>query len=179
MNGVEVFIPLTRGYVTVLDIEDLPKIWGFSWHAKRFKGGKLYAARSPYMPEKHIPGAQGDAKMTVLMHRELLGFPKGDVDHRDGDTLNNKRDNLRVSTRSQNCANQKIRRTNTSGFKGVSWKQWRDGRNSGAWAARISVNYKRLHLGYFSTAEEAARAYDAAAQHHFGEFAKLNFAATH
>jgi hypothetical protein len=126
----------------------------------------------------HKPGARGDAKKTILMHRVILkASERTEVDHINGNKLDNRRENLRVATKSQNLGNQKIRSTNTSGFKGVNWKQWRKIRSSGAWTARISVGSKRIHLGYFSTAEEAARAYDSAAQQYFGEFAKLNFAA--
>jgi len=140
----EVFIPLTKGFGTVVDFDDFDDfeiVRPFKWHA------------------------------------ELLESKKGDdVDHTNRDTLDNHRSNLRICTRSQNCGNQKIRSTNRSGFKGVNWKKPGGKKNPyGHWCARISVESKRIQLGYFSTAEEAARVYDQAAQKYFGEFARLNF----
>lgn len=69
--------------------------------------------------------------------------------------------------------NGKLRKHNTSGFKGVNWNT-----TAKMWAARIGVGNKRIFLGYFQTAEEAARAYDTAAKQYFGEFARLNLAKT-
>jgi|SRR6266498_3323601 len=167
----EVFIPLTKGFVTVVDFEDFEKVRPFKWYVKTYKG-KPYAARSEYLPDAWAKKKSSHSQ-TILMHRELTGVLQGqDVDHKNRNTLDNHQENLRVCSRSQNCANQKKRSTNTSGFKGVNWKQWE---NCGAWCARISVGMKRIHLGYFSTAEEAACAYDSAAIKYFGEFARLNF----
>lgn len=174
--SAEVFIPLTKGRVTVIDLDDFEKVRDFKWRTQRSGNGEVYAGRTQYRPEKHIPGKQGDGGVTVLLHSFLLGPKLGlEIDHINGDTLDNRRSNLRFVTRSQNCANQKIRSTNKSGFKGVNWKKPGKRQPTGRWVSRISVGMKRIQLGYFSTAEEAARAYDAAAQHYFGEFAKLNF----
>lgn len=171
--SAEVFIPLTKGRVAVIDFADFESVRGFNWHTKMYKGVP-YAARTFYDPEIYITHGDNGCRSTVLMHRqiaELMEFP--DVDHVNRNTLDNRRINLRPCTRSQNCANQKIRSTNTSGFKGVNLKRRSSGQTK--WCARISVNYKRIQLGYFLTAKEAARAYDAAALKHFGEFARLNF----
>ncbi len=103
------------------------------------------------------------------MHQLLL--PDATIaDHIDGDGLNNRRSNLRPASEAQNAAHARKGKNNTSGFKGVDQN---GGRSS--WRARILVNGKSLYLGRFSTKEEAARAYDAAALVHFGEFAILNF----
>lgn len=174
MNGVEVFVPLTRGFVAVVDLEDWDKVRPHNWHAQSCKQG-IYAARTVHELQPYA-GPKRKSK-TVLMHRVIMGLSgTEDVDHRNGNKLDNRRDNLRPATRSNNCGNQKIRSSNKSGFKGVYWKKWRAGSTSGLWASVICVNYKKFHLGYFSTAEEAARAYDTAAQRYFGPFAKLNFA---
>jgi hypothetical protein len=100
----------------------------------------------------------------VLMHRQVLGLKKGDgfqVDHIDGDKLNNRRSNLRIVTNAQN--GQNIQRAGgSSRYRGVSWHQLR-----GAWRARVMVNGKERHLGLFETEEEAARVAAAARVHAF------------
>ncbi len=91
------------------------------------------------------------------------------VDHRNTDGLDCTRDNLRDATVDQNNRNRGKLRTNKSGFKGVRWVE-----PLAKWRAEISVNSRRTHIGYFSDKHEAARAYDAAAREHHGEFASLN-----
>lgn len=103
----------------------------------------------------------------VLMHRLILDAPKGvEVDHADGDGLNNQRYNLRICTRSENAKN----RHSTCGqsrFKGV----WRDKQ---AWRATIWVDRCKINLGSFTTQKKAARAYDNAARELHGAFACTN-----
>jgi len=102
---------------------------------------------------------------------ERMGLDvSGDIDHEDRNPLNNQRDNLRSATRSQNKANGKIPKNNTSGYKGVSWDK-----ATQKWYAKITVNKKQINLGRFINKEDAARAYDRAAIKYFGEFARLNF----
>ena len=102
-----------------------------------------------------------------LMHRLL--FPEFVmIDHKDGDGLNNQRDNLRPCTRSQNQANRRPQ-SGTSKYKGVSWEKTRK-----KWRAYICVNTQRIKLGDFLTEYEAALAYNKAAFRAFGEFARLN-----
>lgn len=109
-----------------------------------------------------------------LLHRviaERAGFDLSvHIDHEDGEPLNCRRNNLRTATQSQNIANSKLKTTNKSGYKGVSWDKLRS-----KWRAQITVNYKSMYLGLFDDKEDAARAYDEAALKHFGEFARLNF----
>jgi len=94
---------------------------------------------------------------------------KGEIDHHDQNSLNNKRNNLRPCTRSQNLANGRRQSNNTSGFRGVSWHE-----GGGKWRAYITVNGKRKHLGLYCYKTTAARAYNKAAVKYFGEFAVLN-----
>jgi len=89
------------------------------------------------------------------------------IDHRDGDSTNNRWGNLRRATASQNGANSRRPRRNTSGYKGVS-----QSRRSGRWEAYIQKNRRRVHLGTFDTPEAAHDAYVAAARKLFGEFAR-------
>jgi hypothetical protein len=103
------------------------------------------------------------------MHRFLLQPPPGlEVDHINGDRLDNRRINLRIATRSQNAMNRPRTRTNTSGFKGVS-------RLGSLWCAQIKLEGKLHYLGRYADPAEAARAYDVAAKIMFGQYARPNF----
>lgn len=153
-------IPLTRGMYALVDDDDTGSVSQFRWHAAKGGRGGWYARRGV---------RRGDKWVTESMHRFLTGWPY--VDHRNGDGLDNRRDNLRPATDVQNNRNQ----TKTQGksrYKGVSWIRRSKSR---PWHAKIRVDYKSQHLGYFATEEEAGRAYDAAARRLFGEFAAVNF----
>lgn len=103
------------------------------------------------------------------LHRLLLGVndPKLIVDHRNGNTLDNRRCNLRVCVQVNNSRNRsKSKKKYTSKYKGVYWNR--------GWVSQIRVNYKAKYLGTFKSEEDAALAYNKAAVKYFGEFAKLN-----
>lgn len=109
-------------------------------------------------------------RKTVYFHRAICGQPIGiEIDHINGNPLDNRRSNLRLCTRSQNEANKKAPSHNTSGYKGVSLYK-----PTGKFSAYIEVDQKKKHLGYYFTPEEAALAYNEAAILAFGEFAKIN-----
>lgn len=155
-----VFIPLTQSQVTVIDFDDYEKIRGMKWCAQSRKG-RFHAAR--YFGKKYD-----------YLHRFLLNAPAGiEVDHRDGDGLNNQRYNLRLATKEHQRWGYKRPKTNcTSSFRGVSWySQW------GRWVAEITFKKKKIRLGGFDNEEDAARAYDAKARELFGEWASPNFPA--
>jgi hypothetical protein len=107
----------------------------------------------------------------VRLTRYLLGIGDSNyVDHINGNPRDNRRCNLRVATPIQNIRNMRLPSHNSSGFKGVSYRKDR-----GKYRAYISLHDKTKHLGYYDTAEDAARAYDEAARFYFGNFACLNF----
>jgi hypothetical protein len=104
------------------------------------------------------------------MHRAILSAPLGtQVDHINHILLDNRRENLRLATGTQNQGNRRMSANNRSGFKGVYWSKDRN-----LWVGQIRVAKKTYWLGYFETAKDAARAYDTAAREAFGEFAFLN-----
>lgn len=156
-------VPLTQGYFAEVDAADFPKVEGFKWGVFKSKRSRTLYAKA----KRHGP----------LMHRLLLGCVPGDgrwVDHVDRNGLNNTRENLRISTGSQNIANSQKRNGTSSSFKGVYLN-----RDSNKWVAKISRKEnggRRFYsLGRFTSQEDAARAYDAKASELFGEFAGLNF----
>jgi len=155
-------IPLTQGKFAMVDDADHEWLSEFKWCA-RGKRGNLYAARGT---RSRILGTQ----RTIFMHQILCETEIGQqVDHIDGNTLNNQRSNLRACSHAENIRNSKNRTTNRSGFKGVSLIKQR-----GKYAAHIKCNYKSKYLGYFHDPAEAAVAYNNAARQLFGEFARLN-----
>lgn len=154
-------IQLTQGKVAIVDDCDYEYLSQFRWHAQQTHN-IWYAVRS-------LPRVDGKQK-AELMHRIILDAPKGsDVDHIDGDGLNNQRGNLRVASRAQNLWNRRRSARNTSGYTGVSWDK-----GIGKWTAYISEGGKTRHLGCFATAEEAAVARNSVAIQIYGEFARLN-----
>lgn len=155
-------IPLTKGKFAVVDDEDFEALSAFRWHAYPDRG-TFYARRSDY--------SEGHVAKTVLMHRQVLGAGKGEqVDHVNGDGLDNTRTNLRFCTPLENARNARRRKDNQSGFKGVVWHKQRK-----QWVAHIRIDGKLKHLGLFPTKEDAARAYDEVAKRIHKEFANLNY----
>lgn len=167
-------IPLTRGYVALVDDEDFERINAFSWYAHESPTTKIvYALR-------RIKDKETGKQKTYRMHREILNLPDDPriiVDHLDLNGVNNTKSNLRFATASQNQANihRKRRKGRTSRYKGVSKfkSQWNLKR---PWVAEIKPGpkEKKKHLGYFATEAEAAQAYNAAALEAWGQFARLN-----
>lgn len=128
------------------------------WRPQRSTTGMFYAVRS------------GPKATTIYLHRQVMDATQNiEVDHRNGNTLDCRRDNLRLATHAQNSRNVRIPRHNTTKYKGV--RRSRGGR----WNAYIKYAQVQRHLGSFDTKEEAAHAYDRAARKLFGEFARPNF----
>lgn len=152
-------IALTRGKVALVDDEDYEYLAKWKWHVDN----NGYARRNVRV----CIGRQ----RAVIMHRELAGVTSStvDVDHINRDKLDNRRCNLRPCTRRENALNVGKRKRATSRFKGVHWVK-----HVRKWQARITVHQATQNLGLFSHELDAARAYNKAAQKHFGRFAYLN-----
>lgn len=164
-------ITLTKGKVAIIDKID-SDLAGLKWCTCCDQSSINYAVRAA-----RISGR----KTVVKMHRIILERALGRsliigecVDHIDGNSLNNKRSNLRLATASQNNANSikcsmRNGRKVTSEYKGVSWCE-----HCNKWRANISMSYKNVHLGLFDDERTAADAYNSAAQKYYGAFAKPN-----
>lgn len=152
-------LPLSKGRVAIIDDSDFVGVVAATkWHwVQGGKGTSGYATA--------FAKVNGRRK-SLWLHKVIVGCPEGfEVDHKNGDSLDNRRENLRICTRQQNVWN---RRGSRPGFKGV----FRHGRK---YRAKIMINRQTLDLGGYLTPIEAARAYDRAAIQHFGEFARPNF----
>lgn len=151
-------IPLTRGYVAIIDDED-GYLADHKWHALVCRGGLVYGMRS-------LPKIQGRRK-AILLHRAVLSLEATDplVDHRDGDGLNCRRGNLVLSTSQRNQWNRAGANADnvSSGLLGVSAHK-----ASGKWQAYIGFDGKQKHLGLFTTFDEATTARLAAERQHWG-----------
>lgn len=150
-------IILTQGKVALVDTIDYDFLSKWKWclHGK-------YAVRNARL-------SNGNMK-TLQMHRLIL-LPREDeyADHINQDTLDNRRVNLRPCSTAENQRNRDKPKNNTSGYKGVYWHQ-----TNQKWAAKIVVDYKKIHLGSYEDKRDAALAYNDAALRYYGEFAYLN-----
>jgi hypothetical protein len=157
-------IALTRGLVAQVDCADLELLSGYRWHAGTC-GRAAYGRTRSHQPDRKM----------LYMHRLIMGAQAGQiVDHINGDTLDNRRENLRLCTPRQNLMNTLRVKPNITGFRGVHYHAPR-GRRKGYFAAVLKVEGRKYYSGYFGTAEAAARHRDALALKHHGEFAVLNF----
>jgi hypothetical protein len=141
----------------IVDFEDMDKLLSGKWYV-----GTVGYAVCGTTPRK-------TGKM-LLFHRELLNAAPGNkVDHKNGDTLDDRKMNIRECTHRQNMYNCKMSINNTTGYKGVSWNSSR-----GIYESYITKNGKKIHLGRFDDPVKAALKYNEKAIEFFGEFARLN-----
>lgn len=146
-----------RGDEVLVDADILQGFLKYRWHINKRK--------------KTVQTSIGSRlnRHTMYLHHFVMGQPpKGkETDHINHNGLDNRRENLRFVTHGQNLMNQRMKRNNTSGYKGVS-------RCGNSWKAQIQLNGKHIHLGYFKTKIEAARIYNQTAKELFGQYAYLN-----
>ena len=153
-------IALTQGQNAIVDAEDYEFVNQWNWCAYWNRTSRCF-----YAKRLHSTGK------TIYMQSAIIAAVLPNiVDHINHNGLDNRRQNLRACTRSQNNLNRRMRRDNTSGYRGVGWNK-----KGAKWAAYGARNGKSVHLGFFGDIIEAAKAYDAFAKNHSGEFAILNF----
>ena len=146
------------GYTVLVDDEDLERIQVLAWHV-----GSLGSGRDPYF--EHCTWG----KPVLRLHRFIMDRTYKDgtiVDHINGNTLDNRKQNLRICTNAENCMNGRTRKNNT-GYKGVVYDKY-----ASKYRARITKDYKTYHVGYFVTPEEAYEARCKALEEFHGEFAR-------
>lgn len=147
-------IRLTQGKIAEIDDDDFELIGKYKWHAHRNWSGHWYALTG-----------------FTLMHRLIMRPQVGEeIDHIDGNGLNNQRANLRICQSWQNKGNSRKSTGKSSKYKGVTWDKSRN-----RWTVHIHRENKQFFLGRFDNEREAAQAYDRAAREYFGEFARTNY----
>lgn len=159
------YLELSHGMKATIDDEDFEFLSQWRWsRLYNKKRGTCYVVRKE--PKS------GKNRRLIQLHRVIVRASKGQiVDHVNHDTLDNRRQNLRIVTWSQNACNRKRKVNSTSGFKGVTLRPHLGKKSGRSWEARISLNGKIKSLGVFRTAEEAHEVYNIAAAGLHGEFA--------
>ena len=156
------YVPLTQGYTAIIDAADAGLVGQWSWYAITWPNRPTYAARKVN---------KSDGAQSILRLHKFIFNPMSEIqiDHINGNGLDNRRANLRTATDSENQRNRGAQKNSTSGFKGVSLEK-----KGGKWRAKINVNKKVHHLGYHDTPEIAYAVYCEAAKKHHGEFANVD-----
>jgi hypothetical protein len=157
-----VCVPLKRKnktHVMLIDYEDLALLKIYRW----FVSTTGYVVKNFYQSKPRIESME-------YMHRLIFNPSKKEsIDHINGNKLDNRKINLRICIAKENGKNLNLKRTNKSGYKGVSWDKEKN-----KWLSKITSDLKQIFLGYFDSKDEAAKAYNQAANKYHKKFAKLN-----
>jgi hypothetical protein len=149
-------IELSQGKKTIIDDEDFEELSKYNWYCN----AQGYSVRS----------VAGDRSKKIRMHRVIINCPDSHiVDHINGNRLDNRKSNLRITDSTGNARNTGLSTKNTSGHTGVSFVK-----RVNKYRAYITIDYKQIHLGYFKTIEDAKNAYETAAKTYHGEFNRSN-----
>ena len=158
---------LLDGKTVLIDAESYTLVRAHKWHYNKSEAKRA----GLYYMWTHIRIGNKDHKNSL--HRMILGIPVGakvHVDHINGNSLDNRKSNLRITDSKHNQWNRKIGKSNKSGYKGVGWHK-----ASGKWRVRLTAHKTEIYGGLFTDIMDAARAYDKLASMHYGEYARLNF----
>lgn len=151
---------LTQNKKAKVSNEDFESLGKYRWYYKHQAGGGYAARNTPY--------SQGVPRKTIRMHRQIMDTPVGfETDHINGDKLDNRRENLRIVSKSQNQWNRK-KQNGSSKYKGVYWNK-----TNQRWHVQLQVNKKKVWLGYYETEEEARKAYENGIKKFFGKFGRV------
>jgi len=161
-------MPLSQGKYAIVDPEDYEKLKKYKWYARK--------SVSTFYAVCYISRPKCLGRRNFYMHQLVINVPAGmDCDHINHKGWDNRKANLRAVTHCQNLWNRrKSEKASLSKYIGVDWS-----RSAKRWRSRISVNGKRINLGYFNSEIEAAKAYDKAAKKYHKEFAVLNLPRRH
>lgn len=161
-------LELNHGVVTLIDDDDYENIKAYRWYIKPFHGvARAYVFRKTARSEHPFR-----KQSSIQLHRQIMGLTIGDsriVDHINGNSLDNRKCNLRIGTRQQNNWSARLRCDSSTGYKGVHFKKQKQ-----KYQAYIRHNGRVKHLGFYTLKEEAAEAYNNKAKELFGAFAYLN-----
>lgn len=156
------YIPLSKGLFALVDSSDAADLSRHIWHAHKEPTAGYYAVRNPK--------TRGAGSWYVWMHKEIVCTDLPHVDHKNHNTLDNRRGNLRGASAWENRMNNRVPRKNPTGFTGVRV----DTRGKTVrYQAVIKVNKRPIQLGMFPTAEEAGAAYLSAYKKYANEFASM------
>ena len=152
---------IIHGFSVVIDDEDKNAISNYNWQVNDYSSERIYF----YVYKRE----NQNKRKKIYLHRFIMKAVGGNiVDHINGNTLDCRKINMRITDRTGNARNSRIGKNNISGYKGVSWAK-----NARKWRVRIMFENKYKHIGYFETKEEAYSSYCESSKKYHGEFGRV------